>query len=189
MYVNRLITDASTISYLKMCENLFCYAFGYESLLTFVPQMGILIHKLTLPYPNRTIWKCSYNFSKPLQKYSPVCYCFSDFEDRTEEMGLPSAAPFLSCPAGLLIRGSAQRKIKRQLPHEKGNHTDRSALLAYARFRSRGGTACATGRSYRPAGVRAKFPGNQYRRKILLPGHAGRSGAAYTKGDYGWSVL
>lgn len=151
--------------------------------------MELLIYKGTLPYPNGTIWKCSYNFSKPLQKYSPVCYCVSDLEDRTEDVYPPSVVPVLSCPAGLLIRGSAQRKNKRQLPHEKGIHTSRSALSAHVSTRSGARAARAPGGSHSPAGIRVKSLGAQYRREITLPGHAGRSRAAYSEGDCGGSVI
>lgn len=139
--------------------------------------MELLIHKRTVLYPNGTIWKCSYNFSNPLQKYSSVCYCFSDFEDRTEGVYPPSAAPSLSCPAGLLIRGSAQRKNKRQLPHEKGIHAGRFALSAHVRTRSGAGTTRAAGGGHCPARIRAEPAGRQCGREILLPDHTGRSGA------------
>lgn len=65
------------------------------------------------------------------------------------------------------------------------------AVLLCLHFRARSGTraARATGGSYRPVGIRLEPPGGQYRRKILLPGHAGGSGAAHTKGDYGGPVV
>ena len=151
--------------------------------------MELLIYKGTLPYPNGTIWKCSYNFSKPLQKYSPVCYCVSDLEDRTEDVYPPSAAPFLSCPAGLLIRGSAQRKDERRLLHEKDIRTDRFALSAYARTRSGARATRAPGGSHSPAGIRAEPAGGQYCQEIILPGHAGRSRAAYSEGDCSGPVV
>ena len=154
-----------------------------------MPRTEILIHKRIMLHASRTIWKYSYNFFKPLLKYSPVCYCFSDFEDRTEEVYPPSAAPVLSCPAGLLIRGSAQRKNKKQLPHEKGTHAGCSALSAYVRTRSGARATRAPGGSHSPAGIRAEPAGGQYCQEIILPGHAGRSRAAYSEGDCSGPVV
>lgn len=53
--------------------------------------------------------------------------------------------PLPSCPAGLLIRGSAQRQNREQLLHEKDTHTGRPALFSYVRTRSGARAARTTG--------------------------------------------